>query len=60
MRIRSIAIAASLVLLLASCGKTVDTACAAFQPITYSAAGDTPETVTQVRQHNAAWKALCK
>ncbi len=44
---------------LAACGKTVDTSCTAFQPITYSAAADTAETVTQVRQHNAAWQALC-
>lgn len=59
MLIRTIAIVASL--LLAGCGKTVtDTACTAFQPITYSAAQDSESTVTQVRQHNAAWSALCK
>ena len=37
-----------------------DTACTAFEPITYSAAHDTAETVTQVRQHNAALAALCR
>jgi hypothetical protein len=37
----------------------IDTACAAFEPITYGRA-DTPETVQQVRAHNAAWDALCK
>ena len=58
MLMRSIAIVASL--LLFGCSKTVDTACTAFVPISYSAAGDTPETVTQVRQHNAAWLALCR
>lgn len=58
MLIRSIAIVASLAL--ASCSKTVDTACTAFQPINYSATGDTEATVTQVRQHNAAWTALCR
>jgi hypothetical protein len=47
-------------LVLASCTRTVDTACTAFMPITYSAANDTAETVTQVRGHNAAWVALCK
>lgn len=48
-------------LLLAGCGKTVtDTACTAFVPIYYSPATDSPETVTQVRQHNAAWSSLCK
>lgn len=57
--IRSTAIAASLILLLAGCARTVDTACTAFVPITYSAAGDTPETVTQVRGHNAAYRAIC-
>lgn len=60
MRIRSIVIAASLVLMLAGCARTVDTACSAFQPITYSASQDTEATVTQVRQHNAAWTALCR
>lgn len=56
---RALAILAAL--LLAGCGQTVtDTSCTAFQPIRYSALGDTPETVTQVRQHNAAWWALCK
>jgi hypothetical protein len=60
MLIPSIAIAIASALVLAACSKTVDTACTAFQPITYSAAYDTPETATQVRQHNAAWTALCK
>lgn len=39
---------------------TATTACRAFKPITYSAAQDTPETVQAVREHNAAWDALCK
>ena len=34
-------------------------ACIAFQPITFSASKDTPETVGQVRGHNAAWDAIC-
>jgi hypothetical protein len=38
----------------------VDTACAAFEPITYSLKDDTPETREQVRAHNAAWDALCR
>lgn len=57
--IRSIVIAACASLLLAACARTVDTACTAFVPITYSAVQDTRETVTQVRQHNAAWSQLC-
>ena len=35
-----------------------DTACLAFEPITYSGR-DTPLTATQVRQHNAAFRSLC-
>lgn len=58
MLIRTIAIVVSLVL--AGCMKTVDTACDAFTTISYSAKSDTPETVTQVRQHNAAYSAICK
>lgn len=55
---RALAILAAL--LLAGCGKTVtDTACTAFVPITYSASQDTESTVTQVRQHNAAYRAIC-
>lgn len=57
--IRSVAVA-SLILLLTGCYKTVDTACTAFKPITYDAISDTSETRTQVREHNAAWVALCQ
>jgi uncharacterized lipoprotein YajG len=35
-----------------------DTACLAFEPITYSSK-DTAVTSRQVRQHNAAFKSLC-
>ncbi len=59
MPIRTIAIVVSLVL--GGCTPTVvDSSCSAFQPITYSARGDTDDTVRQVRQHNAAWQALCQ
>ena len=50
---------------LTACGATRATvmrasaACIAFQPITFSAAEDTPETIGQVRGHNAAWDAIC-
>jgi hypothetical protein len=48
-------------LFLAGCaGRVVDTSCTAFQPITYSAAGDTEPTKAQIRGHNAAWQRLCK
>lgn len=36
-----------------------DTSCSAFTPITWSTR-DTPDTILEVRQHNAAWVALCK
>lgn len=50
-------------LLLAACQTTtptavIDTSCMAMEPITYSRR-DTTETVTQIRQHNAAFKVLC-
>lgn len=50
--------------ILTACGATTgtgtDAACLAFAPITFSASRDTAETVRQVREHNAAWDALCK
>jgi len=33
--------------------------CALFPPITYSAKGDTPETVRQVRAYNAGRDKYC-
>jgi hypothetical protein len=36
----------------------VDTSCRAFAPIRYSRA-DSADTARQVREHNAAWDALC-
>lgn len=35
-------------------------ACVAFSPITFSAKGDTPATIAQLRGHNAAWNAICE
>ncbi len=32
----------------------------AFSPITFSAKGDTLETIAQARRHNAAWDAICE
>lgn len=62
MPIRTIAIAILASLVLAACvpATVVDTSCSAFQPIRYSARGDTPDTIAQVRAHNAAWDRLCK
>ena len=34
-------------------------ACAVFRNITFSAVGDTRETISQIRGHNAARDALC-
>jgi hypothetical protein len=50
-------------LILAACQTTtqtsvIDTSCLAIEPISYSR-HDTPATVAQIRQHNAAYKALC-
>lgn len=50
---------------LIACGATratvmrASSACIAFQPITFSARNDTPETIGQVRGHNAAWDSIC-
>lgn len=33
-------------------------ACTAFEPIRWSVE-DTDETIRQVKEHNAAWKAVC-
>jgi len=35
-------------------------ACEAFGTISFSAADDSAETVRQVREHNAAWRAVCE
>jgi outer membrane biogenesis lipoprotein LolB len=36
----------------------IDTSCLAFEPVTYSRR-DTPQTVREIRQHNAAFAAIC-
>lgn len=61
---RALAIA-SITLPMQSCS-TLETAtvasealCISDKPITFSATKDTPETVSQVREHNAAWDAVC-
>ena len=38
---------------------TVGTACSSFRIITYSASQDSTETIRQLREHNAAWRAVC-
>ncbi len=49
--------------LMAGCRTTAsggtDVSCAAFEPIGWSSA-DTTATQREVREHNAAWSALCK
>jgi hypothetical protein len=50
--------------LLQACATTTpisvtDTSCRGFVPILYSRK-DTPGTISQAREHNAAWDALCK
>ena len=58
--IRAIAIGLLSFALTSCATQVVDTSCSLFGPITYSAVGDTVETVTQVRQHNAAWHRICR
>lgn len=65
---RMLATSSGLVLLatlLASCATTTGSsvqvtkvACGSFEPITWSAK-DTPATVLQIKEHNAAGKAIC-
>lgn len=50
---------ASLALALAGCQTVAIAGCEAFRPITFSASQDSPATIMQVREHNAAWKAAC-
>lgn len=56
-------IALALALSLGGCGVTLttgtDASCRAFTTITFSGANDTAETVAQVREHNAAYRAVC-
>jgi hypothetical protein len=56
------ALAVMCLTILAAC-QTIPTTgtdlCPAFAPITYSAKNDTSETVRQIREHNAAWQAIC-
>jgi len=37
---------------------SVRVACGSFAPV-YWSASDTDKTIAQVKEHNAAWKALC-
>lgn len=52
-------------LIVAGCSQTTASSgvtrltCTSFPPITWSDK-DTPETVRQVKQHNAGWKAVCR
>lgn len=38
---------------------TVETACSAFRPISWSV-DDTPETIAEIKAHNARHKAYCE
>lgn len=37
----------------------LDTSCLALRPITYSSKSDSAATIKQIREHNAAYTALC-
>lgn len=63
LRLRSVlAVASSMIL--TACVQTpttaTDASCLAFGVITFSASGDSAETIRQVREHNAVWRALCE
>lgn len=65
-RLTPLAIVSASVLTLTGCvhpTRTPETekvvACGAFRPITFSRLHDTEETIRQVREHNAAYLALC-
>ena len=38
---------------------TSSVTCSAFGTITFSASGDTKQTIMEIRSHNAAWRAIC-
>lgn len=46
--------------LVSGCTTVVDTYCANYTPVAYSASKDTPETVRQNQENNAVWRSLCK
>lgn len=56
-----------LLLILAACASRTPTpvidgaasACVEFKPITFDRLKDTEETIREVKDHNAAWTALC-
>ena len=57
-------LAVALITLLAACQKTPtigtsSVTCSAFGTITFSASGDTKQTIMEIRSHNAAWRAIC-
>lgn len=65
-RLRALALIAALVVGLSACVTPISipetetrVACESFRIITFSRQSDTEETITQVREHNAAYEALC-
>ena len=36
-----------------------DNSCRAFEPISFDGEEDTPDTIKEIREHNAAWRAIC-
>ncbi len=58
---------AASVMMLAACAPTQtieptirsDISCVAFEPITFDHRTDSKETVAQIREFNAAWRAIC-
>ena len=47
-------------LILAGCQTMVaDSACTAFTVIPYHGGADSPDTIQRIREHNAAYRAIC-
>jgi hypothetical protein len=64
MTVRAKLVLLAMPLMLTACQTTtptsvIDTSCLAMEPITYSRK-DTAATAAQIRQHNAAYKSLCR
>ena len=59
-----LALGVMLSLMLTACETTptaevIDTSCSAFKTISWHNS-DTPQTINEIRKHNAAWRALCQ
>ena len=56
---RTIAILVSLALVGCAQDRVIDGYCVYAKPISYSASGDTADTKSQIKEHNAVYAKLC-